>query len=350
MPSSTRRVVQFTGPHQVEVVDEPLSAPATDEVLVRTTLSAISPGTERLIYTNQVPHDALVDSSIEAFTGEFGFPLTYGYAAVGRVEAVGDDVDDDWNGARVFSFRPHVSHFAASPENLIRLPDEVRDVDAVLIPNVETAVNFLMDGRPLIGEQVAIFGQGVVGLLTTALAARHPLDSLYTIDPSADRRARSESWGADRSFDAGEMDALRSALGITSSEPNEPGDHMEGADLTYEVTGQPAVLNDAIASTGYDGRIVVGSWYGRKEAPIDLGGRFHRSRMELISSQVSTIAPEHRGRWTKGRRMRTVLRMLTTIRPGEMVTDRYALADAPVAYESLAEEDDDFFQPVFQYE
>jgi hypothetical protein len=72
--------------------------------------------------------------------------------------------------------------------------------------------------------------------------------------------------------------------------------------------------------------------------------------MELISSQVSTIAPEHRGRWTKGRRMRTVLRMLTTIRPGEMVTDRYALADAPVAYESLAEEDDDFFQPVFQYE
>ncbi len=68
--------------------------------------------------------------------------------------------------------------------------------DAVFFPNMETAVTFLLDGQPLMGEQVAVFGQGIVGLLLTALLARWPLNSLVTLDLYAKRRLLSESLGA----------------------------------------------------------------------------------------------------------------------------------------------------------
>jgi threonine dehydrogenase-like Zn-dependent dehydrogenase len=67
-----------------------------------------------------------------------------------------------------------------------------------------------------------------------------------------------------------------------------------GADLTFELSGNPLALNNAIALTRFSGRIVIGSWYGEKQMDINLGGTFHRSRIKLISSQVSSISPELR--------------------------------------------------------
>ena len=79
------------------------------------------------------------------------------------------------------------------------------------------------------------------------------------------------------------------------------------ADLCFELSGAPSALNTAISLTGFDGRIMIGSWYGQKQSGLDLGGRFHRSRIRLISSQVSTIAPELTGRWDKDRRFESIL-------------------------------------------
>jgi threonine dehydrogenase-like Zn-dependent dehydrogenase len=149
---------------------------------------------------------------------------------------------------------------------------------------METALSFLMDGRPMIGERVAVFGQGVVGLLTTALLARFPLSGLVTFDRYPLRREWSSRLGNE------EVPQLASA---TLDEAREllQGDQAAGADLVYELSGNPQALNQAIALTSYHGRIVIGSWYGQKRAELDLGGRFHRSQIQLISSQVSHIAP-----------------------------------------------------------
>lgn len=349
MQSSTRRAVTFPAPREVEVVEEPLPAPASNEVRVETSLSAISPGTERLIYRGQVPQALAADPSIDALSGELSFPITYGYAAVGRVEALGDDVSREWEGRRVFSFQPHVSHFVASPDALVPLPDAVRDKDAVLIPSLETAVTLLMDGRPMIGERVAVFGQGIVGLLTTALTSEFPLDRLLTVEPAPERRSRSLDWGADRCFDPHEgLPPIRDALNVRSVEAQgaEAGDY-EGADLVFEISGAPSALDDAIAVAGYDGRVVVGSWYGEKTVDLDLGGRFHRSRMQLISSQVSSLDPALRGRWTKDRRMARVVDLLARLQPGDLVSRVFPQEEAPEVYDRL--DDVDLFLPAFRY-
>jgi threonine dehydrogenase-like Zn-dependent dehydrogenase len=189
-----------------------------------------------------------------------------------------------------------------------------------------------------------VFGQGIVGLLTTALLARVPLSRLITLDRYAFRRERSRTLGAHASLDAGQDDVLARLQACLQ------GEHVAaGADLTYELTGNPAALDQAIAVTGFDGRIVIGSWYGQKRADLNLGGRFHRSRIRLISSQVSTIAPQWGGRWTKGRRLHVAWQMLQHVKPAHLITHRFPLEQASHAYALLDQHPEEAIQVLFTY-
>lgn len=316
-----------------------LPEPGRGQALVKTLLSAISPGTELLVYRGQFPADLALDESIGALAGEFAYPLKYGYAAVGQVSALGPEVDPAWLGRMVFSFHPHESYFLAAPEELLPLPEDLLPEEAAFLPNMETAVNFVMDGAPRIGERLAVFGQGIVGLLTTSLLARFPLGSLITLDLYPLRRRTSLECGAQASLDPAAPGALEQAR---ASFP-------EGADLAYELSGSPAALDQAIAITGFGGRVVIGSWYGQKRASLDLGGSFHRSRIRLISSQVSSLAPELTGRWTKPRRLEVAWEMLRQVRPGKFITHRYPLEQAAEAYRLLDQDPGGAIQVIFVY-
>jgi len=348
MSSQTRRVLRFVGPRRVSVDTEPLSPPAEDEVLVETVLSAVSPGTEKLIYRGEAPAGLAADSALNSLSNDLDFPLLYGYSCVGQVTDVGKEVSANWRGRRVFAFHPHVSRFTASPENLLPLPDDVSWTEGVLIPNAETAVNLLMDGAPVLGENVVVFGQGVVGLLTTALLSAHPIGALYTVEPDSTRRTWSESLGADRSFSPEAEEALANTLQVSAEPQSIDGSTPEGADLVFELSGIPDVLNQALEVVGFDARIVLGSWYGTRRAPINLGGRFHRSRVSIISSQVSTIDPAYRGRWSKERRMETVLDLLPDLEGEAFVEDPEPLDRAPDVYDQL-DRGEGPVQPVFHY-
>ena len=324
------RTLQFTEPREVEVRERTIPDPGPGEVRVQTEVSAVSPGTELLVYRGEAPTEMATDATIDALGGTFEFPLTYGYAAVGRVTAVGDGVSDEWLDERAFAFNPHESHFLASPDDLYRVPGDRSAVEAAFLPNVETAVNFLLDGDPRIGEQVVVFGQGVVGLLTTRLLADCPLADLVTLDCYPERRALARELGADRAVAPDDAPAaVRDALDDGTTPP--------GGDLTYELSGDPSALDDAIAVTGYDGRVFVGSWYGEKRADLDLGGRFHRSRVAIESTQVSTLAPELRGRWDKSRRLDEAWRRLADVDVERLVTHRVPVEQAGRAYRLLDE-------------
>jgi 2-desacetyl-2-hydroxyethyl bacteriochlorophyllide A dehydrogenase len=339
-----RQTLYFTAPAQVCVVSENLPDALDGQLLVRSVLSAISPGTEMLIYHGLWPKELRVDESIPALGGEFGFPLKYGYAMVGQVVECGPGAGREWLGRRVFSFHPHESLFWAAPEELIVLPESVAFEDAAFLPNMETAVNFVMDGAPLAGEQVAVFGQGVVGLLTTSLLAQFPLAALVSVERYPLRRSLSLQIGAHTSLDpgaAGGLEAVKASL--------QSGRAYPGADLTYELSGAPEVLNAAIECTGFNGRVIVGSWYGQKSAPLELGGRFHRSRIRLISSQVSSLAPELSGRWSKSRRFEWVWEMVRRVHPARLITQRLPFDLADQAYTLLDQSPDQAVQVVLNY-
>jgi len=199
---------------------------------------------------------------------------------------------------------------------------------------METAVNLIQDAAPILGERVLVLGQGVVGLLVTSLLKEFPLESLITSDCYELRRKSSLNIGIHESFD-----------------PNNKAQsaYAQSFDLVFELSGSPSALNDAITMTTFSGRVVVGSWYGKKNVGLDLGGAFHRSRIKLIASQVSTIAPELSGRWDKVRRFEVAWEALKRIQPQKWVTHRFPIEDASKAYELLDKNPQDAIQVVFDY-
>ncbi|WP_253736535.1 zinc-dependent alcohol dehydrogenase [Halohasta salina] len=339
-----RRSLYFVAPGEIEVREEPIPEPAADELLVRTTVSAVSPGTECLVYEGNVPSEMAADANLDALSGSLSYPLNYGYAAVGVVEAVGSEVDPAWLDRRVFAFHPHESHFCATADELHPVPEGIDTEQATLLPTVETAVTLVQDGAPKLGERVVVFGQGPIGLVTTALLGAFPLDRLVTVDYSPARRERSRELGATTSVDPDDLGEALSLPGETGAE--EPA----GADLTYELSGNPEALDAAVSATGYDGRIVVGSWYGTKPTELDLGGRFHRSRISLSSSQVSTIDPALRGRWDRERRLALAWDRLADLDLDGLLTDRYPITEAPAAYDALSTSTDGTLGTLFSYE
>jgi threonine dehydrogenase-like Zn-dependent dehydrogenase len=340
-----RTSLLFQSPYLVSFVEEWIPTPAPRQCLVRTLVSAISSGTELLVYRGQWPEDTPVDDTIPSLARAFSYPLKYGYSAVGLVVEVGAGVPPDLLGARVFCFNPHETHFLVDMSDLILIPSQVTAEDAVFLSNMETAVGLVMDGNPLLGEAVVVFGLGVVGLLTTSVLGKFPLSVIISLDGYAVRREKSLSLGAHYSFDPNSpqtKDQLAELPEFTGP--------VAGADLIYELSGNPQALNEAILVGGFDSRIVVGSWYGSKRADLSLGNQFHRSRMRIMSSQVSRLGPSLTGRWDKKRRMDLAWRLIHSIRPSCLITHRIPFSRAGEAFELLHGSPGQAIQVILQYE
>jgi 2-desacetyl-2-hydroxyethyl bacteriochlorophyllide A dehydrogenase len=332
------RTVVFVSPHRVELQTIDIGPPGPGEVLVQVRLAAISAGTEMLIYRGLAPSGMQADATLPSLPGTLRYPLRYGYASVGIIADVGSGVEAAWMGRRVFGFQPHATHFCSPLEHLLPLPDSLDDEDAVFIPNTETALSLIQDGRPVAGEEVVIFGQGILGLLVTSLLGSFPQGALYTVDRHAMRRQASIDAGATQAFDPMVAD-LRHELGRRLFDG--------GADLAYELSGDPAALDEALALTGFAGRVILGSWYGARPVQLALGSEFHRRRIQLMSSQVSRIDPSLTGRWTKERRLAFVLQRLSPLAPRRWITHRFPLDRASEAYHLLESQPEQALQVVF---
>ncbi|HKJ39509.1 MAG TPA: zinc-binding alcohol dehydrogenase [Anaerolineales bacterium] len=333
----------FAAPKKIEIREQELPALKDNEVLVETVCSAISAGTEMLVYRGQFPH--LADAH-DQFSSDLNYPLAYGYACVGRITKTGKLADKSLLDNLVFGFAPHTSAFICDPSTLIPAPASLPAEACSFLPNMETAVNLIQDAAPLLGERVLVLGQGVVGLIVASLLKEFPLATLSTSDNYELRRKASLEIGVNDSFTPEDMTLPGET---TRSGSTHQSAYAQKYDLTFELSGSPSALNDAVSNTAFSGRIVIGSWYGEKKAPIDLGGAFHRSRIQLISSQVSTIAPALSGRWDKARRFEVAWEALKRIQPQKWITHRFPLEEAEKAYQLLDENPQETIQVLFTY-
>lgn len=333
----------FQAPYLVETITEDLPHPQANQVRVRVLLSAISPGTELLVYRGQFPPGVPLDENISTLVQTANYPFAYGYALVGVVEASASPFLAEWVGQRVFVFAAHQSVLWCDVAQLIPIPNEISDEDAVFFPNMETAINLVQDLQPLIGEEVVVQGLGVVGILTTALLAQFPLGRLIALEPAEQRRNFASVLPLDKLLPPNEF------LSGIALERVQLGSAY-GVDAVVECSGSPAALQQSIDMAGYAGRVVVGSWYGNKVVTLDLGTRFHRQRIQLISSQVSHISPKLMARWDKKRLQTIVWQQIERIRPAKWITQRFKPDDAKKAYHLLDQNQQDTLQVVFDYQ
>jgi 2-desacetyl-2-hydroxyethyl bacteriochlorophyllide A dehydrogenase len=338
----------FLKQNSIKFRKESLPPLKKDQVLIETKYSAISAGSEMLIYHGLIPEDIAKDATIPALDGQMKFPLKYGYALVGQIIDIGRNIDKKMLGKWIFVFHPHQTHLVTEIGNVFPIPPKISPLEALFFPNLETAISLVMDARPVLGEKIVIFGQGVVGLLVTALLAKIPQVQLIAIDPNNRRLKYSRRFGADqvlnpttKNFQKSLNELLR--LNTTSQ------DETAGADLIFELSGNPAALNTAIQLAGYQARIVVGSWYGNKVELLKLGTGFHRNRLQIMSSQVSTIHPSLRGRWNKQRRFDMVWQMLPEIKLLSLISHRIPFAEAAAAYRLIDQQPAEGLQVILTY-
>lgn len=334
-------VLYFTKPNQTNICEEVIPAPLADEVLIKNVISGISAGTEMLFYQGLMPTDLALDVTIPSLKQQIKYPFKYGYCSVGLIQEVGNKKSKHLLNKWVFVFNPHESFFCVKENQVFLLPEDISPEDALFIPNMETAINLLLDGSPLIGENVLVFGLGIVGLLTTAVLQQFPLGKLVGVDYHQKRRKLAQELGAHLTLDAAEEDHIKEYQ--NTLKPN-------FVDLIYELTGNPSALNSAINVVGYEGRIVLGSWYGKKSGHLDLGGKFHRDRIKLIASQVSSVASELQGRWNKARRFELVFSMLRKIKPSRFISHKFHISDAQNAYQLLHQNPAEALQVILTYE
>jgi NADPH:quinone reductase-like Zn-dependent oxidoreductase len=279
------KALWYVGCGRAELREEAVAAPREGEVLVRALFGAISRGTERLVQSGRVPASEYARMRSPWMGGAFPFPVKYGYAAVGRIEAGCTDLLN----RIVFTLHPHQTLFTVPAEAAFLLPDDVSPQRAVLAANMETALNGVWDAAPGPADRIAIVGGGVVGLLAAYLCARLPGTEVTVVDVAPSRAQ------------------LARAIGVRFAAPgNAPLD----CDLVFHASGAASGLATALRLAGDEASIVELSWYGAGDVAVPLGEAFHSRRLRLISSQVGKVAPSHRPRWTSGRRLAAALALL----------------------------------------
>jgi 2-desacetyl-2-hydroxyethyl bacteriochlorophyllide A dehydrogenase len=315
----TGRVVRFVASHRIELEEVRLPELADGELLVRTRCSGISGGTEMLAYRGEIDPRLPLDETLGALGGTFAYPFAYGYSAVGVVERSRGRIRE---GSLVFAFHPHQDLFAIPERDVIPL-DGASPRIAVLLPLVEAALQACLDAGTRLGEQVAIVGLGCVGILTGALLTRAGAKVLGS-EPDPTRRVAA------------------GAFGIESVPPNDLEEaiadrtHGRGATLVVEASGNPAALAEGLRLLGHEGTALVCSWYGRKPVPLPLGAEFHRRRLEIRSSQVSTIPSRLAGRWDRNRRRQAARSLLGELPLEALTTHEFPFERAPEAYAAVA--------------
>ena len=314
-------------------MEREIREPRGDEIVVRTLYSGISSGTELLAYRGQIDPDLPLDETVGSLNGTFTFPFHYGYSCVGVVEQSEHDIPP---GEVVFALHPHQDRFVCRAEDAV----VVTGIDpriATMFPLVETAFQITLDAGDVFDEAVVVMGLGCVGILASLLlqqAGAHVIG----VDPSEARRTLAAELGIE-AVPAGQVD-----LAVEASSA------AEGVALVVEVSGNPDALPSALPLLAHEGTVLVGSWYGTKPVTLDLGSEFHRRRLSIRSTQVSTIPARLSPRWTIARRRERVASLLGEFPLKKLATHEFPFESAGDAFAALDRGDDAIVHVALRYE
>ena len=325
MPIQNPTVV-FTAPQQVQLKNQPLNAPADNQLLVRTHCTLISIGTELTILNGNFPPG----SKWETY-GQYHF--TAGYNNIGTVIEIGKDVSPDWQGKKVATYGPHAAYFTCRPENTRQLHREVSDTEAVFFTLAEIAMNGVRRGQVQWGESTVIYGLGLVGQLTARFCHLAGAAQVLGVDIAPSRRALMPHWPRSRTIDPLNEDLQELVKRST---------HGRMADVVFEATGNPEAIPHEFDALKRQGRMVLLSSPKGPTTSFD----FH----DLCNSPSYTIIGAHNmshppidtpyNQWTQKRHAELFFDWLADgqIQMAPLISHQAPYTDAPELYAMLLED------------
>jgi threonine dehydrogenase-like Zn-dependent dehydrogenase len=342
------QVVRFAAPGKVclvEYADPPLDP---GSVRIATLRSGISAGTELTAYTGSNPYTRKRwDSKRRLYVegdATHPYPLDgWGYEEVGRVVEVGRDAAGVEVGDVVYGIWGHRSgHVAPAEWAAARLlPADTDPTIGIFARIGAIALNAVHDAAPRVGDVIAVFGQGVPGLLVTQLL-RLAGATVIAVDAIPRRLELARRFGADHVVDFTATSPAELIKDLTAG---------RGADVAIEISGSYRAVHEAIRSTAYNSRVVSSGFPQGEATGLDLGEEFHHNRIDLVSSQISGTNPELDHRWNVPRLERTVIDLATAGRLDvtSLITHTFAASDVAAAFALLAERPAEAVQVVLDF-
>jgi len=340
-------VVRFAAPRKVELVEEPLVALAAGHVRVRTSYSGISAGTELTAYRGSNPYLTHRWDSADRLFGPGAATVSYpvdgwGYSEVGRVVEVAADVAEPRVGDVVWGIWGHREEVVIAAERVRGhvLASGTPEISGVFARVGAIALNAILASEVRLGEWLAVFGQGVIGLLATRLGVLSGAE-VFAVDSVPARRAAALAFGAAE---------VAAPSGDLASRLRQVSDRR-GADVAIELSGSYRALHEAIRTVGVGGHVVAAGFYQGEGVGLRLGEEFHLNRVQIISSQIGGIAATLAPRWTVERLQTTFMRLVSDGRldPVALVTHKVPAVDVASAYELLDGPPGDELQVVIDF-
>lgn len=353
-----KQILQNLKNGATEIMDVPNPLCGPGRVLIRTTRSLVSAGTERMLVDfgkagwiekarsqpdkvkqvlDKIRTDGLLPT-MEAVFNKLDEPLPLGYCNTGVVLEVGSGITDLQPGDRVASNGPHAEVVCVPCLLCARVPDGVSDDEACFTVLGSIALQGIRLAAPTLGERFLVFGLGLLGLLTVQLLRANGC-SVLAADISEKRLKLAASFGAE-TVDLGKgADPVTAALAWTG------GRGVDGALITASAKGDE-IVHQAAQACRKRGRIVlVGvvdlnlrrSDFYEKELSFQVSCSYGPGRYDEKYEQAGQDYPLGFVRWTEQRNFEAVLDAMRAgqLRVGDLITHRFALDEVSGVYEKV---------------
>lgn len=257
-----------------------------------------------------------------------GFPQGLGNMCVGKVSEIGSEVEGVEIGERVAGYGHLKETHTWNAQRILKMNERMTWKEAVCYDPAHFALAAVRDGQVRVGDRVAVFGLGALGLMSQQFAKIAGADFVAVVDPIEGRRAVAEKTGADLVLDPTACkvgEALKEATGGL------------GVDVAIETSANYHALDDAIRSVAFEGTVVVVGWAKECKGGLDLGAVAHFNIPNLIFARANSDPNRDHPRWSFGRIIDTCWKWLSEGRFDceDIVVPVVPFADAATAYEEM---------------
>ena len=272
------------------------------DTTIKALYSLISVGTERLIANGNVPVELFASMAVPYMEGAFRFPVKYGYSLVGKVlESTVLKA-----GTLVHVMHPHQNICPVLANMATTVPANIPAKRAILVANMETAINAMWDSGITNEETVLIAGYGIIGALLARVCKQLYNCKVYILEQDETKMNKAVSHGY----------AISTA-------------HPVLYDVAFNCTASENALQYCIDNIKNEAAVIELSWYGTKKVSICLGGSFHVLRKKIIASQVSAIPVSKQPEWDYAKRKSFAFKILEDEFYDKLLTNEIAFDESP---------------------
>jgi predicted dehydrogenase/threonine dehydrogenase-like Zn-dependent dehydrogenase len=352
-----KQIVQQLDSGETQIVEAPAPRVTARTVLIKTTRSLISSGTERMLVgfgkssliskARQQPERVMevlqkvrtdgLAATVDAVRSKLRQPLPLGYSNVGEIIAVGADVTTLKVGDRVVSNGPHADIVRVPPNLCAKIPAAVDDDAAAFTVVASIGLQGMRLAEPTLGEHFVVTGAGLIGLLTIQLLRAQGCRVL-AIDFDADKLDLARRFGAE-TCDPRTQDPVAAGLAFSR------GRGVDGVIITASTKSNDPVSQAArmcrkrgrIVLVGVAGLTLNRADFYEKELSFQVSCSYGPGRYDPLYEQEGQDYPIAFVRWTEQRNFEAVLDLLESgqIATGALVSHRFSFDDASDAYAAL---------------